>query len=117
MCVGLAGAVGARYPPKGAELFFAANENLFQGKFAYIAPLGRREGADLVRVQGPLVMPRDQRKFHHWLIDKESSMMTTMKALSNDMRQSWLQIAALDLPYWSITPAGEAEGASIMTFR
>ena len=44
--------LGARYPLKGAELYLLILSNPLEYGFACIAPLGRREGADLVRVQG-----------------------------------------------------------------
>ena len=50
MGVGFNGALGARYPPKEAELLLLIISNPFEYGLAYIAPLGRREGADLVRV-------------------------------------------------------------------
>ena len=52
--VGLGGAVGARYPPKGAESFSLIIRNPFRYGTADIAPLGRRKGVDLVKVQGSL---------------------------------------------------------------
>lgn len=46
------GALGIRYLPKGAEFFSLTTSNPFHYGFACIAPLGCREGIDLVRVQG-----------------------------------------------------------------
>ena len=63
MGVGSGGAVGAMYPLKGAESLLLIIRNLFRCVYAQIAPLGHREAADLVRVQGSLMKDRDQRKF------------------------------------------------------
>ena len=49
------GALGIRYPLKGAEFFSLIISNPFHYGFACIAPLGRREGIDLVREQGTLM--------------------------------------------------------------
>ena len=65
--VGSGGAVGARYPLKGAESLLLIIRNLFRYVYAQIAPPGHREAADLVRVQGSLMKDRDQRKFHNVL--------------------------------------------------
>ena len=52
MDVGINGVLGARFAPKGAELLLLIISNPFEYGLACIAPLGRREGADLVREQG-----------------------------------------------------------------
>lgn len=44
--------VGARFPRKGAESLLLIISNPFEYGLAPIAPLGRREGAELFRVQG-----------------------------------------------------------------
>lgn len=53
-------AFGVRYPPKGAEFLLLIIRHPFQYAFAYIAPLGCRKGAELVKVQGILKMRRGQ---------------------------------------------------------
>lgn len=50
---------------KGRSLSLLIIRNLFRYVYAHIAPLGHRQVADPVRVQGSLMKVRDQRKLHH----------------------------------------------------
>ena len=58
------------YPLKGAESLLLIIRNLFRYGYAHIAPLGHREAADLVRVQGSLTKGREPNaNFTMWFSD------------------------------------------------
>lgn len=71
--MGSGGALGARYPPKGAEFFLQIISKLFQHALACIAPLGRREDADLATVQGDLMIRKGQGMV--WFSDKDCTVV------------------------------------------